>query len=99
MNRSSEEMEIIRREVIQLRKTNPSLSESKIAKHCNCSQPTVSRILSDYTTCNKEYVIQRYGGGVRYHCPKCDQTINSIYWTNASPINRNCNNLVIQPRS
>jgi len=45
------------------------------------------------TACGEPLIVQRYGGGMRYYCPRCDvrrstatlRRITSISWTHASP--------------
>lgn len=45
---------------------------------------------SKQKTCNQPLIVERYGGGSRYHCPVCDVVSNSnaikvAYWTNGTP--------------
>jgi hypothetical protein len=47
--------------------------------------------------CHADLVIQSYGGGTRYHCPKCDVRVfgsmPTAYWTNGPiPASRKCEN-------
>lgn len=40
-------------------------------------------------TCNHPQHVERYGGGTRFYCPKCDVRFNGyihvITWTNGTP--------------
>jgi predicted transcriptional regulator len=91
---SVERTQELKREAIQLTKTNPTLSHSQIAKHIGVSQPTVSRYLANLKTCNTKLNIEKYGGGIRYACPKCDSNGSSISWINNTPKFNNCSNLI-----
>lgn len=60
------------------------------------SLSVVSRLLrSNMSKCNADLVVQSHGGGVRYHCPKCDVRpffgLPVAYWTNGPvPAGRKC---------
>lgn len=55
--------------------------------------------------CGHELLVQAYGGGTRYHCPKCDvrepaHGILCAYWTNGPvPEGRKCANPKLRSRS
>lgn len=53
--------------------------------------------------CSSDLVVQSYGGGTRYHCPKCDVRMFggmlTAYWTNGPvPASRKCDNKKNPPK-
>jgi hypothetical protein len=55
-------------------------------------------------SCSAPLVVQQYGGGTRYHCPKCDVrlfgSMLTAYWTNGPiPSNRKCDNKKPVPKT
>lgn len=54
--------------------------------------------------CSEPLVVQQYGGGTRYHCPKCDVRVfgsmPTAYWTNGPiPASRKCENKKPVPKT
>lgn len=49
--------------------------------------------------CGVLVVVERYGGGLRYHCPECDRRDGYVVsWTNAAPPpGRRCRRVVTPP--
>ena len=55
-------------------------------------------------SCSAPLVVQAYGGGTRYHCPKCDvrdwNGLPVAYWTNGPiPASRECENKKPVPKN